>query len=138
MEQDGNLTTDGVLDIPQGIDHVNMSLVLETGNGTIRGQVNVVGGELPLGMRLSGTLMRAGQSRLHSRQLSVDARGRFVIEHLAAGEYEIQVMAFPSPGQPAQPRPISPVRQNVTISGMGETTVVLTLDLTPRPGGTPQ
>lgn len=75
---------------------------------------------------------------MNARSFSVDARGRFAIEHLAAGEYEIQISVFPAPGRQAPPVEIPPVRQNVTISGNGESTVNLTLDLTPRSGGTPQ
>ena len=138
VEQDGNLMPDGTLDILPGTEHLNVRLILETGNGTIRGQLNVVGGQLPAGMRFSGSLLRAGQPRMNARSFSVDARGRFAIEHVAAGEYEIQISVFPAPGQQGPPLQIPSVRQNVTTSGNGETTVNLTLDLTPRPGGTPQ
>jgi protocatechuate 3,4-dioxygenase beta subunit len=138
IEQDGNTILDGMIDIGQGLDHTNVRLVLETGNGTLRGQMNVIGGELPAGTRISGSLLRPGQSRFQARSFTVDSRGRFLIEHLAAGEYEIQVTAFPAPGQPAPPRPVPSVRQNVTITGSGEVNVTITLDLTPRPGGTPQ
>jgi hypothetical protein len=138
IEQDGNLVQDGMIDIAQGVDHTNVKLTLETGSGTLRGQLNVIGGDLPAGMRLSGSLQRPGQARLQARSFTIDARGRFLVEHLTAGEYEIQVNAYPAPGQPAQPRSIPPVRQNVTMTGSGEANVTMTLDLTPRPGGTPQ
>ena len=138
IEQDGSPVSDGILDIEPGTEHLNVRLILETGNGTLRGQLNIVGGELPTGMRLSGSLLRSGQPRMNARSFDVDARGRFVVDHLASGEYELQVFAFPAPGQSGPPRQIPPVHQNVTISGSGETIVSLTLDLSPRPGGTPQ
>jgi hypothetical protein len=138
VEQDGSPTPDGVVNVEPGIDHLNVRLVLESGNGTIRGQVNLAGGELPTGWRLAGNIKRPGQSGTQSRSVSVDARGKFVIDHLAAGEYEIQILALPAPGQSGPPRSIPSVRQNATVSGSGETNVVMVLDLTPRTAGTPQ
>ena len=62
------------------------------------------------------------------------ARGRFVIEGLMPGEYELSLSAFliPAPGAPPPPvgrRSLPPVKQNVTVTSDAETQVTLVLDV---------
>ena len=59
--------------------------------------------------------------------LQVDARGKFVLEGLAPGEYELMLSPLLRPGGPPGARP-QPVRQKVMV-GAGETAVTITLDL---------
>jgi hypothetical protein len=130
VEQDGNISTNGSIQLPQGIDRANVRLLIDSGTGIIRGQVNVIGGEIPTGWRLSGAARRAGQPGAQPRMLNVDARGRFIIEHLAAGEYEISVNVFPASPQSTPPQgPFPSTRQTVTVTGTGEASVILTLNL---------
>jgi hypothetical protein len=138
VEQDGNVVSDNVIEIEPGVDHANVRLVLETGSGTIRGQLNLVGGEIPAGWRLSGNVNRTGQSGLNVRSFTIDSRGRFLVEHLAPGEFEVMVIAYPGSPQTTSTRPIPSVRQTVTVPGGTEVNVAMTLDLTPRTGGPPQ
>jgi uncharacterized protein (DUF2141 family) len=139
VEQEGVPTPDSMIDIAPGAEHLNVRLVLETGSGVIRGQVNIVGGSLPTGWRLTGTVRRPGPTGIGGRSVSIDARGRFVVEHLAAGEYEISINAFPPIGQNRGSTALPSVRRTVNVSGSGETNVTLTLDLSQRaPGSTPQ
>jgi hypothetical protein len=63
---------------------------------------------------------------------SVDSKGRFVIENLLPGEYELLLMVTRPPGldpnSPDQPNP-APVRQKVVVTKGQETQVTMTLDL---------
>ena len=63
---------------------------------------------------------------------NVDRKGRFVIEDLLPGEYELLLMVTRPPGldpnSPDQPNP-APVRQKVVVTKGQETQVTLTIDL---------
>jgi hypothetical protein len=64
----------------------------------------------------------------------VDTRGRFTIEGLPAGEYELQLRVF----GPNTPPNAPPHKQNVSVPEGGETPVTLTLNLaTLNQGNTP-
>jgi hypothetical protein len=80
---------------------------------------------LPEGVRLLALANRAGAARQGARPIEVDARGRFIIEDLPAGDYEITLRAA---GRLA----FEPPRQLVSVPGAGEVNVTLTLDLAAR------
>jgi hypothetical protein len=53
--------------------------------------MKVVGGTLPADCRGDVIALRADQNAKYSQSALIDARGQFVIENLAPGEYEITV-----------------------------------------------
>ena len=77
----------------QGSDVSNIRLVITYGNSVIHGQV-MFPGTMPSGLTILANAIEAGQ-RTGSAGVQADSRGRFVIENLGAGEYEISVSAFP-------------------------------------------
>ncbi|HYJ92509.1 MAG TPA: hypothetical protein VEV84_14460 [Pyrinomonadaceae bacterium] len=139
VEQDGAASTDSSIEIGQGVDNVNARIVLESGTGTIKGEINITGGELPPGLRIFGSALRDGQDANQTRPVSIDSRGRFVVEHLPPGDYQISVGVYPMDPGTRPPEPIPHARQTVTVTSGGEAHVTLTLDLSPpKPGGTPR
>jgi hypothetical protein len=110
-----------------------LRLIVTHGAGVVRGHVQVVGGTLPEGARLSVSARRAdlpGRPGSAS-DASVDARGRFLIEGLATGVHEISLTVFvpsQSGGRPLSPlRP--PIRQTVSVTSGTESELTLVLDL---------
>src|SRR5262249_5154853 len=102
-------------------------VVVTSSNGTIRGVIKVLNGTLPSGARLSVQLSRTGEANVGSAGTQADARGHFLIEGLAAGEYELMVVAY-SPNW----RGWAPIaRQRVTVTDGAVTEAEVTLDLTP-------
>lgn len=120
VERDGVPVPDG-FDI-SGTEQINgVRIVMVYSSGVIRGQINVVG-TLPPDARL---VVRASQGD-QSRSATVDARGRFVMESLAPGEYALSIsQSYVSGASVIHTRP-TPM-QKVTV-GAGETNVTLTYD----------
>jgi len=67
--------------------------------------------------------------------MAIDSRGSFVIDHLASGEYEVSAGLFPATPGTGSGKVPAPVRKTVSVSNGGETTVTLTLDLSPPKQG---
>jgi hypothetical protein len=134
VERDG-VELPGPLDVAPGEQITGIKVVMLYGSAVVRGQVNIVGGTLPpdtqltvSARRVSGAMSMAG-----GRPPQVDARGKFVIENLAPGEYEIVLSVFQRTGMTPGTPPRT-VRQKITV-GAGETPVTLTLDLSEKKEG---
>jgi len=122
-------------------DISGVRIVLGKGSGVIRGQVSVTGGALPKGWRLSVMAHNekdGGASGLGGSggYAEVDSKGRFVIEGLLPGEYQLMLMAQPdinlnSPPQPVKNMP-APVTQKVIVTKGQEAQVTMTLDLSKK------
>lgn len=129
MEKDGADITRG-FDVTAGAQLTGVKITVGSGSGIIRGQVNFVGGTVPPGARLGVSARRLNSSNnmgIGGGQL--DARGRFVIENLIPGEYELNLNPPFVPGQQPSPAMMRKrVTQNVTV-GTGEASVTLTMDL---------
>ena len=124
LQPDGIAVKDGevVTDVRVLVKPVNLT-------GSIRGQVKLENGELDPSMKFSVSVNRVSenQSKLSFRSSSnspeVDARGRFLLDHLAPGNYELSVFTY----QP-QPRALyetSKQQVTVTENSVTEVTVVL-------------
>jgi protocatechuate 3,4-dioxygenase beta subunit len=129
IEREGLPLRDG-LDV-SGTEHLSgIKLVLIYGSGTIRGQMNVIG-TLPPDTRL--VVWANGPEQGMNRSATVDARGRFMIENLAPGEYALTVSQSVVTGNSithTRPKPM----QKITV-GTGEAAVTLTLDLNAKKEG---
>ncbi len=70
------------------------------------------------------------------RSADVDTRGKFVMEFMHAGAYELSVNVSLPPDFPRASLPLvlrrPPVRQEVVLGETGETQVTLTLDLSQK------
>ncbi|MBA3243009.1 MAG: carboxypeptidase regulatory-like domain-containing protein [Acidobacteria bacterium] len=134
VEREGIEQREGV-EIAEGAQVSGVRVVLAYGSSVIRGQVNITGGALAQGARLIVSARRASATDgpPAMRPVEVDTRGRFVLEGLMAGEYELQLNLFP----PAhQTRP--PLKQNITVGDGADMSVTLVFDLNAaNKGGTP-
>jgi len=119
------------IEIQPGQDVSGVRIYLAYGTGVIRGQVKVEGGALPNDVIMFVGLVREGTPSRGSAQ--ADSRGRFVIEHVPAGNYEavLQIVSFGS--QTSFPRGFPRTqRQPVVVMDNAETEVLFTLDLTTK------
>jgi hypothetical protein len=132
VERDGKNVGQGI-EVGAGEHITGVRIVLAHGTGIVKGQVQVQGA-LPAGVALVVSCIQfAGDVRQTVGSGSVDARGRFLIEGLPAGEYELQVGFRPAPGVRV-PRGfhVPPTRQHVSVTNGAETTVNLTVNLGPN------
>jgi hypothetical protein len=125
---------DGI-EISPGEQVTDVRIVLGYGTGVLRGQINVVNAgqpaALPEGVRLSASITRVGAAPgsfiMDFGGTTVDSRGRFVLEGLMSGEYEVTVRAFGSGTQGPQRFPA--VKQTVQMTEGGEASVTVVYDL---------
>jgi Carboxypeptidase regulatory-like domain len=142
IERDGVEVKDAI-EVRPGERVSGVRIVAHRAQGRIRGQVRFAGGALPAGWRLSASASRptsADESTSGARTPAsaegtggyaiVDEKGRFVIEGLPAGEYDLFIsitkrltngsrQAFSPPGS----------NRRVTVGNDVETSVTLTIDI---------
>lgn len=131
VERDGAPQPGGI-EVAPGAEITNVRVIFEYGSGSIRGAVRVENGELPTGTSMFIIVQKPGDtaSARPVAYTQTDTRGRFQIEGLAAGDYQIVLRAqFPLIAN----RSPATVKQNATISNGMETEVTLTLDLEKTP-----
>jgi protocatechuate 3,4-dioxygenase beta subunit len=130
VELNGANVTNGV-EVTEGAQVSGVRVVVAYGNAVIRGQVNYLNGTPPQNAQVFAFAHRTGGEPNNRRAYQVDARGHFVIEGLAAGEYDVTVRVF---GMNVNQFPTSN-SQHVSLADGGEATVSLTLDLGAQPEG---
>jgi protocatechuate 3,4-dioxygenase beta subunit len=124
IERDGVVQQNGI-QIKNGEQVTGIRVVVVQNNGTIRGVVRMENGTWPSGGRLFIQLTRQGDSNDNMRTLEPDSRGHFLIEGLAAGNYEFKVTAYVPE---SRHRPIV-TTQVVTVAEGLATDVTATIDL---------
>jgi Carboxypeptidase regulatory-like domain len=122
VERDGVVQRRG-LEVKEGEQITGVRVIVNYGTATIRGFVTIENGPLPPGARIFVRLLKAGEVPT-IRPPNVDERGRFLVEGLPAGSYEISV-SVSGPG--LKPRP--PVKQDVVLQDGVVSDVTITLDL---------
>jgi hypothetical protein len=141
VELNGAPVREGI-DIAAGEKLTGVRFVLGYGTGAIRGQVKVVGGELPAdaGLRVTSRRADAGaanaQFGMFVKSSPIDARGWFLIEHLPPGAYELRLSVFnrtPGDNRMSQLMPLlSRITEQVTVSNGNETPITITVDLSQK------
>jgi len=132
VERDGIPQPSGVT-IKEGEQITGLRLVVKTMTGSIRGQVKTEDGELPQTSRMSIWLNLLDENRPQfsvngmNSNPQLDSRGRFLIEGLAAGTYEINIALF-EPGRSDTTRIF---KQQVTVTDNAVSEVTVTVKLTP-------
>jgi hypothetical protein len=129
-EHNGKPTTEGV-PVGPGEDVTGVVVVLAYGTGVIKGQIQVQGGPLPEGTTLFIGCRRADDAtpQPYPRYGGVvDARGRFVIENLPTGEYELSVRKQDVASRPPSVKTL-PVTQRVSVVSGAEVPVTLVINL---------
>jgi len=139
VERDSVEQRDGI-DIGANENVTGVRVVIGHGTGVVRGEVKIQNGQLDPDTRLRVTARRLeAQGPVTASEL-VDARGRFILEGLIPGEYELilNAMSVRPPSAPAGPAPpgvVTPkllAKQNVTVSNGSEAEVTLVVDLGPK------
>jgi len=131
VELNGAPQREGV-EIQPGENITGVKIVVTRASLSLRGEVKLVGITLPQEQRLFVSARRTDQSAQISSSAEVDARGQFVLENLAPGEYEVRVNPVFSPNlgrqDPQMMRAFSRVKQNVTLSGDNQAPMTLVVD----------
>lgn len=124
VELNGASARDGI-DIMDGEQVAGVRVVLAYGSGVVRGQINFTNGTLPTGARIMAHARRAGAAGEDAggRTVEVDTRGRFVIEGLAPGEYEVRANVYSSTAS------YQSDTHHASLAENGDMNVALTLDL---------
>lgn len=102
IERDGAPMTEGLI-VNAGETVTGLRIVLAQGSATIRGEVKVEGGTLPEGVAMNIKAKSTNKTQ-GERYGSIDARGKFLIEYLSSGSYELVVETFanrPPYGKPS-------------------------------------
>lgn len=105
-------------------------LIAKMLTATIRGQVKVEDGELPADARFSIWLVPVDESRrvMHMNSSpQIDSRGRFLIEGVAGGSYEINIAVFEN----GRPDSNQIFKQQVTVADNSVSEVTVTIKLKP-------
>lgn len=119
------------IEVKAGEAVTGVRLILAYAKGAIRGQVNIMGGQLPDGWKIIAFAHRLddpGNSD-GGGYAEVDGKSRFVMEGLLDGEYELVVMGHMN-NKPTSHT--SRARQRVRIANGGEVQVNVTLDLSKK------
>ncbi|HET6977433.1 MAG TPA: carboxypeptidase regulatory-like domain-containing protein [Pyrinomonadaceae bacterium] len=93
IERDGAVVNRGI-EIKDGEQVTGVRVVMSYGSATIRGIVTVDDGPLPPGARAAVRLSKPGETMpsVNLRSPVVDERGRFLLEGIPAGTYELITM----------------------------------------------
>jgi len=128
VERDGVVQPRG-LEIDSGEPQVTgVKIFLRYGTGSVRGEVKIENGPLPVGGRVMVSLKKLGEAESNFRSYIPDLRGHFLIEGVSAGEYEVRVQANVPRREPPS------AKQQITVSEGAVSEVVITVDLKPKPG----
>ena len=126
VERDGVAQPNGI-QIQNGEHLTGIRVVAAYASGSIRGVVKLDNGTLPSNGHLVVSISKVGENAPNGGGNETDARGRFVIEGLATGTYEVTVTAYVPEWRQGPRR----TKQMVTVTDGVATDVILTLDLSP-------
>jgi hypothetical protein len=140
IERDGVEIKDAI-EVRPGEEITGVRIMLYQAQGRIRGQVQIAGGALPDGLRLHARATRsepAGEANpsdripvahnIISRSAFIDDKGRFVIEELPVGEYDLFIATVRQTANGNREDSVWS-NQRVTVSENAETPVTITIDL---------
>ena len=132
VERDGVEQKNGI-EVGSDEEITGVRIVFAYGTGVIRGQVKVEGGEITAGTMMYVNIRQVGNNQiLDTRRPGPDSRGRFVIDGLQPGEYELSLIfqirqLTPVAGGPTN---ISKdVKQTVTVTNGTESQVTMIVNL---------
>jgi hypothetical protein len=124
VERDGLEQSEGV-ELSAGEQVSGVKVIFTLSTGIIRGQIKVEGMDNPNDALRSIQLRRVGEHRPEPVNSLVDARGRFILEGIAPGEYELTATCYSSPPH----RPLKSATQIVTVTNGAESEVTFVLKI---------
>ncbi len=132
IERDGIVQPNSI-SIKDGEQMTGVRLIIKTLTASIRGQVKFEDGELPANARMSIWVQPVDDGQSLSRPMymnsnpQIDARGKFLIEGVAGGTYEINVGVF----EPGRNDSTKIFKQQVTVADNSVSDVTVTIKLKP-------
>lgn len=120
IERDG-ADLSGPFEVAAGETVTGLRVVLGYGTGTIRGRIEVKGGEVPAGARFGAVVQRVGLSG-NPIWTTVDARRQFLVEALPPGEYEVKASMF------GEGKETKTMTKTVTVTNDSEAPVTIEID----------
>ena len=123
IERDGIVQPKGI-EVKEGEQVSGIRMMVEYGNAILRGRVNIENGPMPQGARIAVRLGAPGGPPLNIKSQMVDERGRFVIEGIPAGAYELTVSVFGATARIGQT-----VKQQVVLQNGSATEVTINFNL---------
>jgi protocatechuate 3,4-dioxygenase beta subunit len=132
VERDGVEQKNGI-EVGSDEEITGVKVVFAYGTGSIRGQVKVEGGEISASTMMFLNLRRVpSNEHLNMRTPGVDSRGRFVLDGLQPGEYEVTLIFQTRSATPVAGRPSiisKEVKQTVAVANGTESQVTMLVDL---------
>jgi protocatechuate 3,4-dioxygenase beta subunit len=122
VERDG-IVASPRFEIKDGEQLTGVRVIVTYGNATIRGVVKLENGSLPEGGWIILRVSKPGETLPNFRGATVDARGHFLVDGLAAGTYELT--ASVTTGTP----PMRTAKKEVTVADGEVTDVTITIDM---------
>lgn len=138
VESGGAVQNDGI-EVGAGEQITGVRVVLGYGTSALRGQVKIIGGQLPDTVRLTVRAQRLDSSMAVGSGGQLDPRSQFRIENMPPGEYELSLRSYftttdEPPGYAELVEKLKTAKQRVTIGSEAETPVTITLDLSRKEG----
>jgi hypothetical protein len=128
VERDGVEQKNGI-EIGLAEEITGVTVVFAYGTGAIRGQVQMEGGEIPAGAMMFISIRRIGAVQNQGRMPQPpDSRGRFAIDGLLPGEYELSLTFQVRPVSVSPQMSPKFVKQKVTVTNGAETEVTIVVD----------
>jgi hypothetical protein len=129
-----------VIEVGAGEEVTGVRLRFAYGTSIVRGQVQTqrdgAPAPLPDGARVSVSVRRVGATlpQWGEHAVEIDGRGRFSLDGLAAGEYELTLHGWVpgTPGSTPRGTQLPMHRQNLTVPESGEINLNIVYELTPK------
>lgn len=135
IEHNGALLA-GDLELHHGEPVTGIKMVFGYGTAVLRGQLKIVGGNLPEGSTFYVRAIKVGGTSAENITSPVDARGQFLLKDLAAGEYELKAAPLfytqISPDQQKLMALFAKFSHRVTVANSGETQTEMVIDLSQK------
>jgi hypothetical protein len=129
VERDGVEQKNGI-EVGLGEEITGVRVIFAYGTAAIRGQVQIEGGELPPDAVMFINLRSTGGTAPYQRRMPTpDSRGRFVIDGLLPGDYELTLSIFVTVSPGVSRSTSKSVNQKVTVTGGVETPVTIIVNL---------
>src|SRR5262245_11497361 len=138
----GGISQGSQIEVGAGEQTRDLRVVLVYGVAAIRGQLKIIGGAAPSDIVVNAYVKKVGGDESANFGSQVDASGQFIIEGLAAGEYELR-LSYSQRNNPAETDPqirqkflqqLFQAKQTVSVGATGVTKVTFTFDLSRKEG----
>jgi hypothetical protein len=138
----GGVSQGSQIEVGAGEQTLDLRVMLVYGVAAIRGQLKIIGGAAPSDIVVNAYVKKVGGDESANFSSQVDASGQFIIEGLAAGEYELR-LSYLQRNNPAESDPqlrqtflqqLWKAKQTVSVGATGVTKVTFTFDLSRKEG----